>query len=498
MNGSEANGNPVRVRFAPSPTGYLHIGGLRTALYNYLLARRHNGVFILRIEDTDRERFVEDALSDIQKSLEWTGITVDEGPAAGGDFGPYYQSDRGELYQRYVQQLLDQGDAYYAFDTRDELEAMRESLRTRENPSPRYDAITRMQMRNSFTLSADEIQSLIDEQVPYVVRLRVPASRPISFVDHVRGEVTFQSDALDDQILMKSDGMPTYHMANVVDDHHMQITHIIRGEEWLSSTPKHILLYEFLGWEPPQMAHLPLIMSPTGGKLSKRNAEKMGIPVNVRQYIEAGYESEALINFLAFLGWNPGTEQEIFKLDELIDSFDLQRIGSAGVQFDLDKLRWFNQQHLMLMDNDKLQGRIKLVLDDAGLSCTEEYLNSITPLLQERLVFLSDVTNQWRYFFEDPTIYDEKGKKRWKKDTGTLLGEFADALESLTPFDAESCEKALESYISRREIGKGKIMFPVRYSISGIGHGPDLFDTMAVLGKEACIRRMRAAIAILG
>ena len=494
----DGNQGVVRVRFAPSPTGYLHIGGLRTALYNYLLARKHKGVFVLRIEDTDRERFVEDAIEDIAKALEWASIRVDEGPTQGGAFGPYFQSERSELYQNYVQKLLDTGNAYYAFDTREELEAMRERLRTRDNPSPRYDASSRLEMRNSFTIEADEVEKLLADNVPHVVRLKVPAGRPVTFMDQVRGEVTFQSDALDDQILLKSDGLPTYHMANVVDDHHMNITHIIRGEEWLSSTPKHILLYEFLGWEPPQMAHLPLIMSPTGGKLSKRNAEKMGIPVNVKQYRDAGYEPEALVNFLAFLGWNPGTDQELFTLDALSDAFELERIGNAGVQFDLDKLRWFNQQHLMMMPDEVLLDRLLPLLEQAGIETSRTYLARILPLLRERLVFLSEVADQWRYFFEDPDTYEEKARKRWKEGSGALIRAFVNDLQGLTAFDASSCEGAMDQFMVQHEVGKGKIMFPVRYALSGIGHGPDLFQTMEVLGKETCIRRMLKAADLLG
>jgi glutamyl-tRNA synthetase len=308
----------VRVRFAPSPTGLLHIGGLRTALYNYLFARRHGGAFVVRIEDTDRERFVEEAESDILEALAWTGMSYDEGPRIGGAFGSYYQSERKSIYRAYVDRLLEEGNAYYAFDTTDELQAMRDRLTTSDNPNPRYDAETRLEMRNAYTLPAVEVKARVDAGEAYVVRLNVPVGQTIQFNDIVRGTVVFQSAEVDDQVLMKSDGMPTYHMANVVDDHLMHISHIIRGEEWLSSTPKHILLYRSLGWEPPQTAHLPLILSPNGGKLSKRNADKMGIPVNVRQYRELGYEPEALVNYLAFLGWNPGVEQEVFSLDELV------------------------------------------------------------------------------------------------------------------------------------------------------------------------------------
>ncbi|MEM1271704.1 MAG: glutamate--tRNA ligase, partial [Bacteroidota bacterium] len=331
----------MRVRFAPSPTGYLHIGGLRTALYNYLFARKHGGTFVLRIEDTDRERFVEDAEADILAMLDWAGLSIDEGPDTGGAAGPYRQSERAELYQAHVQQLIDAGLAYHAFDSKDALDAMRE--RTGQG----YNAQTRQEMENALTLDADEVQRRIDAGDSYVVRLKVTPGESVRFEDHVRGEVEFSTDDIDDQVLLKSDGLPTYHLANVVDDHHMGITHVIRGEEWLPSTPKHILLYEAFGWTPPGMAHLPLILSPNGGKLSKRKADKMGIPVSVRQYVDAGYEAPALVNFLAMLGWSPGgdsayADRETFTLDELVDAFHVSEIGQSGAKFDLDKLDWYN------------------------------------------------------------------------------------------------------------------------------------------------------------
>ncbi|MCH7639346.1 MAG: glutamate--tRNA ligase, partial [Bacteroidetes bacterium] len=311
----------MRVRFAPSPTGLLHIGGLRTALYNFLLARKHGGTFILRIEDTDRSRYVAEAEQDIIDSLRWAGMDFDEGPGKGGPHAPYYQSERSDLYKTAAGKLLADGHAYIAFDTPEDIEAMRERLKTKENPTPKYDLTTRGSMTNSLTLSEEEVKQRMDAGEPHVVRLLVPEGETVRFHDLVRGDVEFDTTQVDDQILVKSDGMPTYHLANVVDDNAMEITHVIRGEEWLSSVPKHILLYQYLGWEPPQMAHLPLIMSPTGGKLSKRSADRLGIPVSVKQYREAGYEPEALVNFLAFLGWNPGTEQEVFSMDELIEAY---------------------------------------------------------------------------------------------------------------------------------------------------------------------------------
>ncbi|MEX0746711.1 MAG: glutamate--tRNA ligase, partial [Rhodothermales bacterium] len=332
----------VRVRFAPSPTGYLHIGGLRTALYNYLFARKHGGAFLLRIEDTDQERFVPDAEADILDSLEWAGLEYDEGPRKGGPFEPYYQSRRKETYAAHSRELVDAGHAYYAFDTVADLERMRERHAREGEPPAKYDARTRMEMSNSLTLPREDVEKRLAAGEEHVIRLRVPTGDVVRFDDLIRGTVSFDSSTVDDQVLIKSDGLPTYHLANVVDDHLMRITHVIRGEEWLSSTPKHALLYRYFGWTMPEMAHLPLIMSPAGGKLSKRNSETLGIPVNVRQYREAGYEPEAVVNFLAFLGWNPGTEKEIFSLEELIQSFSIERVGSSSVQFNLDKLRWYN------------------------------------------------------------------------------------------------------------------------------------------------------------
>lgn len=488
----------VRVRFAPSPTGLLHIGGLRTALYNYLLARQQGGSFILRIEDTDQERFVAEAEADILESLTWAGMTYDEGPIAGGDVGPYYQSQRKEVYLRYVQQLLDEGHAYYAFDSKEELDDMRNRLASVDNPSPRYDSATRRRMKNSFTLDAAEVSRLIDEGMPYVVRLKVPDEGTVQFDDLVRGNVNIAVSEVDDQVLIKSDGLPTYHLANVVDDHLMGITHIIRGEEWLPSTPKHILLYQAFGWTPPQMAHLPLILSPTGGKLSKRNADKMGIPVSVHQYRDAGYEPEALINFLAMLGWNPGTEQEIFSLDGLVEVFSIDRIGSAGIQFNLDKLKWYNQQYIKSFDPDTLFARASRVLEKAGIDVDAAYLKSVLSLMQERLVFMHDILDEGRFFFEDPASYDEKAvKKRWKDDAPALLTGFIEALEALPALEASAIESALKSFVESREIGLGRLMAPLRISLSGVGHGPDLFKTIEILGLETCKRRIQKAIKML-
>jgi len=493
-----SSGAPVRVRFAPSPTGLLHIGGLRTALYNYLMASKQGGAFLLRIEDTDRERYVPEAEPDILDSLQWAGLTYDEGPRVGGDKGPYYQSQRKEQYEQYAQHLLDAGHAYYAFDTPEDLDAMREQAQA-DGGTFRYGTTTRDRMTNALTLSPDEVQRRLEAGKEHVVRLNVPAGETVQFEDQIRGTVSFETSEVDDQVLIKSDGMPTYHLANVVDDHLMGITHVIRGEEWLPSTPKHILLYRFFGWTPPQMAHLPLILSPTGGKLSKRNADKMGIPVSVKQYREEGYEPEALVNFLAFLGWNPGTEQELFSLDELVEAFSIDRVGSAGVQFNLDKLRWYNEQHLRALSIDALLERARPFFLEHSYEADDDYLREVIALLQERVTFASELASTSGYFFEDPADYDEQGvKKRWKDDSAKLLTAYADRLEQAETFDEETVETLLRELATEHDAGAGRIIHPTRLAVSGVTFGPSLFHMMVVLGREACVRRIRRAVEVLG
>ncbi len=494
----DSSGAPVRVRFAPSPTGLLHIGGLRTALYNYLFARKHGGRFLLRIEDTDRERYVEEAEADIVASLRWAGLAYDEGPDVGGPDAPYYQSQRSEIYRHYAQQLLEAGHAYYAFDTPEALEAMRERLQQSGHASARYDAVTRQQMQNALTLPADEVRRRLEAGAEHVVRLKVPRGRMVRFQDLIRGWVAFDTAELDDQVLLKSDGLPTYHLANVVDDHLMQVTHVIRGEEWLPSTPKHVLLYECFGWTPPAMAHLPLIHSPGGGKLSKRNAEEMGIPVSVRQYREEGYEPEALLNFLAFLGWNPGTEQEVFTLDALVEAFSLDRVGSSGVQFNLDKLRWYNQQHLRALSPGDLLARAAPHLRARGFDADAAYLRRVAALMQDRIAFASDLATSCDFFFEDPTAYDAQGlKKRWKDDSAALLTAYADRLEQADAFDEASAEAVLRTLAEEKGVGAGRIIHPTRLALSGMTFGPGLFEMMAVLGRATCVRRLRRAVEVL-
>ena len=487
----------VRVRFAPSPTGLLHIGGLRTALYNYLFARKHDGDFLLRIEDTDQNRYVEDAEEDIIAALEWVGLSYDEGPGADGDHGPYRQSERGDLYREYAETLINAGAAYYAFDTEEELEALREEA----DGTAAYDASTRRDMRNSLTMSDAEVQEALKAGTDYVVRLKVPRQRTIHFQDEIRGGVTFDSEEVDDQVLLKSDGMPTYHLANIVDDHLMEISHVIRGEEWLSSTPKHVLMYEALGWEPPTFAHLPLIMSPDSGrgKLSKRDASRLGIPVYVKDYKEAGYEPGGLLNFLALLGWNPGTEQELFSLDEMAEAFTLDRVGASGVQFDLDKLRWVNEHYVRDLSVEELAERARPVAEAEGYEVSDDRLHTICGLVQERVQVAREVVTDNRYFFEDPTEYEEAGvEKRWKDESAGLLTEYADRLEDVDTFDVDTVETVLRDLADEEDVGAGAIIHPARLSVSGRSYGPGVFGLMAAVGQEACIRRMRRAAETLG
>ncbi len=483
----------MRVRFAPSPTGYLHIGGLRTALYNWLLARKSGGVFILRIEDTDRSRFVGDAEQDIVDSLQWAGLDVDEGPQTGS----YRQSERTDLYDAALTRLLDAGRAYVAFDTPAEIEEMRVRLATDANPNPRYDWSTRSHMKNSLTLSANEVAARISGGEPYVIRLRVEPGSDVVFTDLVRGEVSFRTDEVDDQILRKSDGLPTYHLANVVDDHDMQISHVVRGEEWLSSTPKHVLLYDAFGWDVPHMAHLPLILSPTGGKLSKRNAERQGIPVFVKEYRAAGYEPEALLNYLALLGWHPPGEQEIFSLQGLTDAFSLDRVGQSGVQFDKDKLAWFNGQHLRGMTPEAIAGGQMEALRAAYGDVSQDRAVEAATLMHERMAFASDLV-AFDYLFRAPETWDEAAvKKRWKDDSPGLVTAYREALAALPDWTAESLESCLRSTAEQHGAGAGRLIHPVRLAVSGVSHGPGLFDLLVYLGRDATCERLQTAVRAL-
>ena len=491
----------VRVRFAPSPTGFLHIGGLRTALYNYLFARHHGGTFVLRIEDTDQSRYVEEAEADIIQSLEWAGMTIDEGPNKPGKCGPYRQSERKEMYLGYAKELIDNGFAYYAFDTTEEIDEMRERLKASGNPSPKYDSITRQSMKNSLTLPQDEVEKKLANGDEYVVRLKVPRRETVKFEDLIRGVVSFDTAGLDDQVLLKSDGMPTYHLANVVDDHTMEITHVIRGEEWLSSAPKHILLYNAFGWEAPTMAHLPLIMSPSGGKLSKRKAESEGIPVNTKDYIAGNYEPEALINFLAYLGWSPGDDTEIKSMDELCELFTLDRVSKGGAVFNHKKLMWYNEHYVRETSVSELFPRVKALMEAAGFTLkTDEYLSTVIELLHERVAKVDEFVSMGAFFFSYSTEFDEGSLKKWKADSPALVAAYKAKLEEIeeTEFIAANIKSALEATVAENEVGFGKVMMPARIATTGQGFGPDLFPALELIGKEEVLKRIDLALEKLG
>ena len=489
----ESNPPSIRVRFAPSPTGYLHIGGLRTALYCYLFARSQGGCLVLRIEDTDRTRFVADAENDIAQALQWCGLEVGEGPQQGGNYGPYRQSERQSLYVKYAESLVASGHAYYAFDSPDSIAALRKT-------NAAYGIGTRHQMDNSLTQSGEAVRQRLDAKEEHVIRLHVPENEIVQFHDLIKGTVKVSSESIDDQVLIKSDGMPTYHLANVVDDHHMAISHVIRGDEWIPSTPKHILLYQMLGWRPPKMAHLPLILSPTGGKLSKRSAERHGIPINVRDYRAHGFEPEAVVNFLAFLGWNPGSEDEVFGLKDLEQIFSLERVGSAPAQFDLNKLNWFNGQHLRRLDIEALVNRVLPFLEAHGIQVQDHrYLQEVCILVRDRLEHAEDLSTRFSYCFVDPDEFDPAGvKKRWKADAADLVQGYADRLEAIKSFDEEILETELRALAEQHGVGAGRIIHPVRLAVSGTTAGPSLFELLRVLGRDTCIRRLRSAVRILG
>jgi len=497
----------VRVRFAPSPTGPLHIGGIRTALYNYLFARHHRGQFLLRIEDTDQKRYVDHAEEYLMEALTWCGLTPDEGPAQGGPDGPYRQSERSAIYGVYAQQLLDNGHAYYAFDTEEELEQWRVREEAASGQPPKYDVHTRMTLRNSLSLAAQETARLLESGADKVLRLLVPDNETIAFTDLIRGEVSFRSEEVDDKVLLKADGLPTYHLANVVDDHLMHITHVIRGEEWLSSGPLHILLYRYLGWENerPAFAHLPLILNPNGqGKLSKRTADKLGIPVFPLNWLDAGsgqtwmgfrengFEPEALLNFLALLGWNPGTEQELFSLDQLVQTFDLDRVHKAGARFDFDKARWFNQEYLKRMDNDALAQRLGQMLVEKGVPHDATTLPAIAGMLKERVHFLQEMPDAGHYFFEEPRTLDEAAlRKKYKVEGRPVFDELLQELQACLPFEPEPLEASVKDFSARTGQGLGMLMPVLRLALAGTLQGPPVFETMAVMGKEKVIQRLQ-------
>ncbi len=499
----------VRVRFAPSPTGPLHIGGVRTALFNYLFARRHNGTFILRIEDTDRQRYVSGAEEYIIESLSWCGIEIDEGVPPGGPYAPYRQSERKDIYRDYAMKLIDSGHAYLAFDSPEELEALRQE-KEKSGEVFQYDHTVRGSLKNSLALSRERVEELIEKGVPYVVRFRIPADREIVINDIIRGEVRVNSATLDDKVLFKADGMPTYHLANIADDHLMEITHVIRGEEWLPSLPLHVLLYEAFGWSEtmPAFAHLPLLLKPGGqGKLSKRDGDRLGFPVfplrwkdpvtgEVSEgYREAGYFPEAFVNLLALLGWNPGTEQEIFSMEEMISHFSLEKVHKAGARFDPDKARWFNHQYLQNADPGRVAGEFMNILQEKGHSADPGRVGQICSLVRERADFAHEIWEQASFFFERPERYDEKlARKKWKEETPLLLEKLTELLKDIEPFHAGNISETVKGYLEKEGIGPGSMMIPARLALVGEGKGPDLFVIMEILGREETIERIRLAV----
>jgi glutamyl-tRNA synthetase len=500
----------VRVRFAPSPTGALHIGGVRTALYNYLLARQHKGTMILRIEDTDQGRFVPGAEEYILESLKWAGIIIDEGVGVGGPHAPYRQSERKVLYKKYADQLIAEGNAYYAFDSQHDLDVMRDRLKKEGNDNQQYSSVNRLEMRNSLTLSDNEVSALLKTGAPYVIRLKVPENQEILVLDLIRGEVIVNSSQLDDKVLMKSDGMPTYHLANVVDDYLMKISHVIRGEEWLPSAPLHVLLYTYLGWknEMPQFAHLPLLLKPDGnGKLSKRAADQMGFPIFpltwtdpetkevAKGFKESGYLPDALINFLAFLGWNPGTTQEIFSMDELVHAFSIDRIGKAGAKFDIHKAQWFNQHYLRAKSDEELTAYLFESLASENISCTQEKALKICAMMKERITFPTDLWDQGKFLFVAPTSFDEAViSKKWNEDVVKVLMSYKTAIANVEVLDAFTGKNTLEQVCTQLGIGVGKIMQAFRVTITGSASGPDMMATLEILGKEEVANRIDYAL----
>ncbi len=494
----------VRVRFAPSPTGPLHIGGVRTALFNYLFAKKNGGDFILRIEDTDQNRFVEGAEDYIINSLNWCGISFDEGPGKDRGYGPYKQSERKELYKKYAQELLDSGNAYYAFDTSENLDAHRKD-HEEKGKTFIYNWHNREKLDNSLTLSKEEVATKIAEGEAYVIRFKSPQDQTLVLNDIVRGEMKIDTNVLDDKILFKSDGMPTYHLANIVDDHLMEISHVIRGEEWLPSLALHQLLYTAFGWEVPQFAHLPLIMKPVGkGKLSKRDGEKLGFPVfplswnESKGYKEEGYFPEAVVNFLALLGWNPGTEQELFSLEELVSEFSLERVNKSGARFDPEKTRWFNQQYLQHKSVEELGPIFQGILKEKGIIKEDLLVNKVVGLIKERAVFATDLWNLSEFFFETPTAYNQKAvKKQWKEQTPSLMQGLITLIDEIKNFSSSNIEVVVKQWIADNEYSFGQIMAPLRLALVGELKGPHVFDIIEVIGKKETIARLTKAIETL-
>lgn len=500
---------PVRVRFAPSPTGPLHIGGVRTALFNYLFAKKHGGTFYLRIEDTDQNRFVPGAEAYIMEALEWLGIAPDETIGKNEKFGPYRQSERKELYKGYADQLINSGWAYYAFDTAESLDNLRKTAE-QDGKTFIYNHTVREQLDNSLTHSAEKVAERINNGEEYVIRFKTPVGETLHLNDIIRGDIKFDTNLLDDKVLFKSDGMPTYHLANIVDDHLMETSHVIRGEEWLPSLPLHELLYKAFGWEAPKFAHLPLILKPVGnGKLSKRDGDKLGFPVfpldwndpvsgeKSSGYREKGFFPGAVVNFLALLGWNDGTDQELFTLDELVAKFDLGRVHKAGAKFDPEKNKWFNHHYLVQQSDASLALPFDGILKEKGINKDIAYVEKVVGLVKERATFVTDLYDLSDFFFVAPATYDEKAAKNWKEDTGSIMQELVSVVENIGDFTSVNIETIVKDWMAKNEIGMGKVMQPFRLSLVGALKGPHLFDIVEMIGKEETVQRIQKAISTL-
>lgn len=505
---------PVRVRFAPSPTGPLHIGGVRTALYNYLFARKHKGTFILRIEDTDQNRFVPGAEEYIVEALQWVGINIDEGIVGGGTHAPYRQSERKEMYRQYAERLVERGYAYYAFDTPEELDEMRKRLEAAKVAAPQYNAVTRATMKNSLTLSEDETKKRLEAGEHYVIRIKIPRNEEVRFHDIIRGWVVVHTQSLDDKVLFKSDGMPTYHLANVVDDYLMQISHVIRGEEWLPSAPLHVLLYRYMGWEDvmPEFAHLPLLLRPDGnGKLSKRDGDRLGFPVfpldwkdpktgeQSSGYRERGYFPEAVVNLLAFLGWNPGTTQELFSMEELIEAFTLDRVSKHGAKFDPEKAKWYNQQYLRKKSNEDLAEIFLPVVKEKGAPANLtniDYVGKVCALIKEKAHFPSEFWDLGSFFFFAPEKYDTAIQKKWKDNVPDFFAKFHGEAQNIAPTEwkAHSIEASFKKFAEENGVPSGSVMQPFRILVTGMSVGPALFETIELLGKDEVMKRLEKAL----
>ncbi|MFN3939354.1 MAG: glutamate--tRNA ligase [Chitinophagales bacterium] len=500
----------VRLRYAPSPTGPQHLGGIRTALFNYLFVKKHNGTLILRSEDTDQSRFVPGAEDYIINSCKWAGIQFDEGVHIGGPFAPYRQSERKHLYARYAQQLIDSGNAYYAFDTPEELEEMRTRMTEQGNPSPAYDHITRQYMKNSLTLSKDEVEARLQNKEPYVIRIAMPRNEEIKFKDIIRGWVVFNSNQLDDKVLFKSDGMPTYHLANVVDDYLMQISHVVRGEEWLPSAPTHVMLYKYLGWENamPEFAHLPLVLKPEGnGKLSKRDGDRLGFPIytlnwenpitgeKISGLAERGFLPEAYMNFLALLGWHPGGDKEVFTSEELIEAFSLERVGKSGARFDPEKAKWINQQHIKMQSGEALAKMLEPLLAEKNVHVNSDYVAQVCDLMKERAIFIPDLYEEGKYFYTEIEHYDtDTIRKKWKPEKTQIFESLVHTLEQTADFTEKNIEATIKQFMTENQMSTGEIMPVLRLALAGGLQGPPVFSMMHTLGKNISVNRLIFAI----